>query len=153
MALTAPTVTGYQPFWVLQGDHSPYAMSQNQGRAKDAYFIARRMRGFPTRDATAALAVLIGAVPGTTATNTFTAVPLPPGPTQTVPQVTGITDLGGLRTATTTTAINRATTAADVTELKRWFSVVLTEAGITYPTRLGSGGGGMIKSGMSSFVQ
>lgn len=152
MSLTAPTVTGWAGYWSLYGDKAPYSMSQGQARAKDAWFVARRMRGFPTRDAVGALAVLIGAAPGGVATNSYTAVPNPPGTQLAVPQVTGLTDLGGLRTAVTQTAINRATTAADVTELKKWFTAALMEAGITYPTRLGSGGGSMIKGGMSAFA-
>jgi hypothetical protein len=152
MSLTAPTVTGYSAFWQITGDKAAYSMSQAQGRAKDAWFVARRMRGFPTRDAVGALAQLIGAAPGGVATNSYSSVPNPLGPTQTVPQVTGVGDLGGLRTSVTSNAINRATTAADVTELKRWFSSALVEAGITYPTRLGSGGGSMIRGGMSAFA-
>ena len=49
-------------------------------------------------------------------------------------------------------AIGARETAADVTELKRWFTAALMEAGITYPTRAGSGGGGMIRGGMSAFA-
>lgn len=152
MSLTAPTVTGYSGFWNTQGDKTPYSMSQAQGRVKDAWHVSRLFRGYGTKDATAAMAVLLGAAAGTTATGGYTAVPLPPGPQLAVPVVTGITDLGGLRTAVTLNMINRATTAADVTELKRWFTAQLMEAGITYPTRLGSGGGSMIRGGMSAFA-
>lgn len=138
MALTAPTVTGYQPFWSLTGDHAAYSMSQSQGRFKDAKMIARQIRSTGGRDAIGALAALIGAAAGGTATNQWTQVPNPVGPSSNPPQVTGIGDFGGNRNPVTVTAINRATTATDITELKRWFATALLEAGITYPTATGS---------------
>jgi hypothetical protein len=152
MALTAPTVSGYSPFWQLLGDELPYAMSQAQGRSKFAWRSAKLFNRYGTRDARAAIAVLIGAVAGTTATNTYSTVKGAFGPSQTVPVASAITDLGGLRTIETINAINRATSSADVTELKRWFNNTLLEAGITYPTRLGPGGGGKLAGGMSGFL-
>jgi len=136
--LTAPTVTGWSGFWQMQGDHALYSMSQSQNRFKDSKIIARNIRAAGGRDVTGALAALIGAVAGSTATNQWTQVPHATGPQQAVPQVTGVGDLGGIRTPVTITAINRATTAADVTELKKWFNAALLEAGITYPAFLGS---------------
>lgn len=156
MALTAPSVGGYSAFWQTTGDKSPYWMPQSQGRAKDAWHIARFMRGHTTRDAAAALAVLIGAAPGASIDYRMWAVPNAGGPSLPVPQVTGVAELGGLRTAVQPAAVAslnpRVTTAADVTELKKWFSTALLEAGITYPVATGSGGGGKMKAGMSSFV-
>lgn len=154
MSLNIPIPTGYSPFWQMTGDKTPYSMqiAAGQHRAKGAWHTAKIFNKYGTRDAAAALAVLIGAVAGTTATNGFTSTPNPPGPSATVPTVTGLTDLGGLRTAVTTASYNRTTSTPDVNELKRWFSSALLEEGITYPTRLGSGGGGKIVGGMSSFV-
>ena len=48
-----------------------------------------------------------------------------------------LTALGGNRTIDTATDINRVTTAADVTELKKWFNNALLASGITYPTTVG----------------
>lgn len=138
MALTAPTVTGYSPFWSLTGDRAAYSMVLAQGRLKNAKLISKRIRTMGGRDAIGALAALIGAAAGGTATNTWARVKHP-GANQTVPLPTGITDFSGNRVIETVTAISRATTAADVTELKKWFTTALLEAGVTYPTVLGSG--------------
>ena len=152
MALTAPTITGYSGFWNTTGDNTFVTESLGQTRAKKAWLIAKLFRGTGTRDVRGALAALIGAGAGGTATNQWSRVGNPAGPSMAVPQVTGIGDLGGLRTIETATAINRATTAADISELKKWINAsTLLEQGITYPTQTGSGGGGMIKGGMSSF--
>src|SRR5262245_57524057 len=133
MALTAPTVTGWSGFWQMQGDKSLYNMPLAQNRHKDAKFISKFMRNTGTRDAIGALATLIGAAPGTNATNTWTRPRHPLGPAQNPPTVTGIGDFGGNVPLETVTAINRNTTAADVTELKKWFNAALLEAGISYP--------------------
>lgn len=138
MSLTAPTVTGWSGYWQMNADKLLYNMSQSQGRVKDAKVISKFMRNANTRDVIGALAALIGAAPGGTATNQWAEIQGPPGPQSTVPTVTGIGDFGGNRPITTISAINRVTTAADVTELKKWFNAALLEAGITYPTFLGS---------------
>ena len=121
MSLNIPVPTGYSGFWQTQGDKQPYSMqiAAGQHRAKGAWLTAKLFNKYGTRDAAAALAVLIGAVAGTTATNGFTSTPNPPGPSATVPTVTGLTDLGGLRTAVTTASYNRTTSTPDVNELKR----------------------------------
>lgn len=137
MSLTAPTVTGYSPFWQLVGDRTAYSMALAQARAKRAYHISKYTRSMGTRDAIGALAALIGAAAGGTATNQWARVKHP-GANQTVPLPTGIGDFGGNVVIETITAINRATTAADITELKKWFNTALLEAGITYPTATGS---------------
>ena len=133
MALTAPTVTGWSGFWQLQGDKSLYNMPLAQGREKDSKMVSKFFKNTGTRDAIAAIAVLIGAAPGGTATGTWTQVPNALGPTQSPPQPSGIGDFSGNRNPVTITAINRATTAADVTELKKWFNNALMIAGIAYP--------------------
>jgi hypothetical protein len=145
MALTAPTVTGYSPFWQNllspQNGASPYSMSQDKARAKGAYLIAKLMRKGGMRDARGALAALIGAAAGGTATNQYKRVQ-----GQITPTAVG--DLGGSRDIETVDAINRATTAADITELKKWFAQNLLEAGITYSTAVGNSlSNGMMQAG------
>ena len=65
--------------------------------------------------------------------------------------MTGIGDFGGNRDIETVTDINRATTAADITWLEKFFDNKLLEAGITYPAVSGSGGGGKIVNGNTRF--
>lgn len=137
MSLTAPTVTGWSGFWQMNGDNVAYAMSLAQGRSKNAKHISKYMKKMGNRDVIGALAALIGAASGGTATNTWKRVQAQLGPNMAVPQVTGIGDVGGNMAIETVTAINRATTAADVTELKKWFDNTLLEQGITYPTVAG----------------
>jgi hypothetical protein len=140
--LTAPTVTGWSGFWNMTGGYNTtggtYSMSQSQGRYKFSKLVAKEFKKMGARDAQGALVALIGAAPGGTATNTWPQVPVPTGPNSNPPQVTGIADFGGNRNAVTVTAINRATTAADDTELTKWFTTALLEQGITYPAKLGS---------------
>lgn len=138
MALTAPTVTGYSAFWSTTGDHVAYAMALAQARSKQAKHISKFMKRMGTRDAYAALAALIGAAAGGTATNTWKREQHPAATNTSVPGVTSIGDFGGNINIETVTAISRATTAADVTELKKWFNNALLESGITYPTATGS---------------
>jgi len=138
MSLTAPTVTGWSGFWNLENGGGGYSMQSGQARAQAANVVARSMKRGSTRDARAAFAALIGAGAGGTATATFKQVSAPSGPEAAVPQATSIGDFGGNRVIDTITPINRATTAADITELKKWVSNdALLEAGITYPTVLG----------------
>lgn len=150
MSLTAPTVTGWSGFWQMVADQKLYSMPLSQARAKDAWITGKIFRGTGTRDAAGALAALIGAVAGGTATNTWRQVPSPSGPQQTVPLATSIGDTWG-GTAVARNAINRVTTAADITELKKWFSASLLVQNTTYPTVLGSGGGGKIVQGVVGF--
>ncbi len=136
MALTTPTITGYSPFWanVLspnQPQGAQLSMDANKVRAKGAYVIAKLMRKGGMRDARGALAALIGAAAGGTATNQFTQVQGQVTPTS-------LAALGGARPIVTVDAINRATTAGDIAELKKWFATALLEAGITYPAAVGN---------------
>jgi len=142
MALTAPTVTGYSAFWSnllspTQGGGG-YSMSQDKARSKNAYHVAKFFNKGNMRDARGALAALIGAAAGGTATNQFKRVGSPASVSGAVPVPTGLAALGGNRTIDTVDAINRATTSADVTELKKWFAQNLLESGITYPTVVGN---------------
>lgn len=143
MSLTAPTVSGWSGFWSMNGDNAAYSMSAAMSRSDAASRIARMMKKDSNRDVIGALAALIGAAAGGTATNSYKRTGIPLGPQATVPGVTSIGDFGGNNVLDTVTAINRATTAADVTELKKWFDNTLLEAGITYPTVAGVRQGGM----------
>lgn len=143
MSLTAPTVTGYSGFWQTTGDKQAYNMSLALGRSPVSKRVARNFARRGVGDVRAALAVLIGAAAGVTATGTFRQVSAPANPELNPPQVSSIGDFGGNRVIDTITQINRATTAADVTELKRWFNNTLLEQGITYPTTVGIAPNGM----------
>lgn len=141
MALTTPTVTGYSAFWsnVMLNQPEGNTYSMNSGRYSVPYHVARLFKKRAMADARGALAVLIGAAAGTTATVQWAREAGALGPSRTVPQATGVGELGGNRTIETATSINRASTAADVTELKKWFSPTsLLEAGITQPTVAGN---------------
>ena len=70
MSLTAPTITGYSAFWQLTGDRTPYNFLVSQPRNSAASVIARAMKKQGNRDAIAAIAALIGATAGGTATAT-----------------------------------------------------------------------------------
>lgn len=153
MSLTTPTVTGWSGFWNTESDRAPYSMMSGQARANAANYLAKFMKRGSTRAERAAFAALIGAASGDTATATHKIVSSPAATSGTVPQATGIGDLGGVRTVNTFTDINRATTAADITELKKWVSNdALLEAGITYPTVTGPNiAGGMQINGVNRF--
>lgn len=139
MAFTAVTYSGFSGFWNLTGDRANYSMSQSQSRAKASKKIAQWMAGRGVRDARAVFNALIGAASGGTASDTFAQIAPPVGPDGTVPGVSSLTGLGGARLINTITTINRATTAADVTELKKWVgNNSLLERGITYPTVAGN---------------
>jgi len=149
MSVTFPTVTGYQGFWVGNGDfvtYSPIARAAQGWRSKLEWQIAQLMLKQQYREQRALFTALIGAVAGGTATSTFSRVQAPAGPSGTPPAVTGTGDLGGLVPIETVTVINRATTAADVSYLKDIMSGSMVPAGkspsITFPADLGGNGGG-----------
>lgn len=151
MSLNLLTATGWSGFWQMTGDMQAYAFQTSQQRAGTANVVARFMNKRSVADARAALAVLIGAVAGTTATATYPQIQGPAGPRSTVPQAGTLGDFGGVRPITTVTQISRATTAADVTELKKWFSNALLESSITYPTAVGLTQGGAQVGGTGRF--
>lgn len=143
MSLNVPVVTGYSGFWSntmspTQPQGGVYSMSQDKSRAKMAYHIARLFNKGSMRDARAALAALIGTAAGSNANSAFYQRPVPGSTNTTIPGVTGFGDFGGVKTATSYSTINRNTTSADVTELKKWFAQGLLESGITYPAILGN---------------
>lgn len=142
MALTlAPAVTGYSGFWanILCPTQGPGTYSMNNGRYNAPYYVARLFKKRAMADARGALAALIGAAAGGAALVQWKREQGPNGPSQTVPIATGVGELGGNRVMETVNSINRVTTAADVTELKKWFSpTALLEAGITYSTVVGN---------------
>jgi hypothetical protein len=159
-ALVLPTVTGYSPFWanVLtpgNGDSATtYAfppVTQNGARPPMDSQLARILKRNTYRAMNEAILTLLGAAAGSTAEATHKVVSAPTGPEASVPQVTSIGDLGGNRDIETITDINRATTAADITWISKFFDNKLLEAGISYPTVSGSGGGGKITAGVNRF--
>jgi len=151
MSLTAVTVSGWSGFWQMEGDMQPYAFQSSQNRAVQANIIAKYINKRSVGDARAALAALIGASAGGTATETFTQVGNPAANSGSVPTPPTIGELGGVRPVVTITQINRATTSADVTELKKWFSDALLESAITYPTATGLTQGGNQVGGTGRF--
>jgi hypothetical protein len=159
-ALALPTVTGYSPFWanVLttgNGDSATtYAfpsVDQNGARPPMDSQLARILKRNTYRAMNEVFLTLIGTAAGSTAEATHKVVSAPTGPEQTVPAVTSIGDFGGNREIETITDINRATVTADETWISKFFNNKLLEAGITYPTVSGSGGGGKITAGVNRF--
>lgn len=146
MALVTPTITGSSQFWgnllsptLPQG--TMLTMDQSKSRAKGAWRIAKIMKQQGMRDARGAFAALIGAAAGGAALNQYKRVAAVATPTS-------VTAYSGARSIETVSAIDRVTTAADVTELKKWFANALLEAGITYPTVTGPNiAGGMMQTG------
>jgi hypothetical protein len=152
MALpTVPTVTGYSGFYQLTGDMLPYYMTptaQGGGRSRHEYRIAALLSRSDMRALRAAWLALTGAAAGETATATYERIEAP----ATTP--TQIGDLGGNRPIETIEAINRATTAADEAYIEDLLDDDLLARSLTpasYPTVVGSGGGGKIINGVSSF--
>jgi hypothetical protein len=159
-ALVLPTVTGYSPFWanVLtpgNGDSATtYAfppVTQNGARPPMDSQLARILKRNTYRAMNEAILTLLGAAAGSTAEATHKVVSAPTGPEAATPTVSSIGDFGGNRDIETITDINRATTAADVTWISKFFDNKLLEAGISYPTVSGSGGGGKITAGVNRF--
>lgn len=156
-----PTVTGWQGTWsnILNHDNGDsnvrYAMmtaAQNGARNPQDNQIAKIFKRNGYRGINALFVELIGASTGGTATATHRQVGAPAGaPQATVPGATSVGDFGGNRVVETVTDVNRATTAADVTWLEKFFNNKLLEAGITYPTVSGSGGGGKLVNGAVRF--
>lgn len=144
MALTVPTVTGYSAFYELTGDKIPYtptSVAQKGMRSPLERQITKLFRRNQLRDVVAAALALNGAAAGAgTASSTYKRVQVPDGPALSTPQVTNIDDFQGNRSIETVTVINRTTTADDETYIDTLYSTALLEAGITYPTVVGSGG-------------
>lgn len=152
MSLTTPVNTGtWAGYWNLVGDKITYQFLTKQARNPNTTQIAQLLKRNGNRDLAAALNVLIGAASGTNVTKTYKREQSPAGPSAAVPAVTGLADLGGLRPIEVVTVLNRNTTAADVTTLKQLINDALLEAGLTYPTVIGSGGGGKLANGTVNF--
>lgn len=156
-----PTITGWQglynaplaiPSAAAGGGFSFPTAAQNGARNPQDKLIARIFKRNGYRGLSGLMNGLIGAATGSNVTVTYRQISAPNGPEAPTPVVTSITDFGGNRTIDTTTDINRNTTAADVTWLKKYFNNLLLESGITYPTVIGSGGGGKLsRQGVVSF--
>lgn len=155
-----PTVTGWQGGYSgllersgngNEGSYSFPTAAQNGARNPQDKLLARIFKRNGYRGINELFLTLIGATAGSTALATHKQVGSPAGPSGTTPTVTSITDLGGDRTIETVTDVNRATTAADITWISKYFNDKLLEAGLSYPTLSGSGGGGKIVNGVPSF--
>jgi hypothetical protein len=158
-----PTVTGWQGGYsgtlerAGNGNSGSYAFptaAQNGARPPQDSQLARILKRNGYRGINALFTALIGAASGGTATATHKQVGSPSGPNASTPTVTGITDLGGSRNIETVTDVSRATTAADITWLGKYFNDKLLEAGITYPTYsgpIGGGQGGQLVNGVPRF--
>lgn len=159
-ALVLPTITGYSPFWanVLTTNNGDSAttyqfppVTQNGARPPMDSQLARILKRNTYRAMNEVFLTLIGAAAGSAAVADHKVVSSPTGPEASVPQVTSIGDFGGNRDIETITDINRNTTAADITWISKFFDNKLLEAGLTYPTVSGSGGGGKITAGVNRF--
>jgi len=102
--MTVATATVKGGFWPTNGVGSLASMSGKGTRRRVAFWISRK----GSYDDREILRTLDGAVPGTTATKTLT-------------RVEANVELGGKRVIEVETLVNRATTAADVTETKADF--------------------------------
>lgn len=148
MSLTNPTISGYAGFWQLTGDFTPYNFVNNKnsqrGRSQLERNIAQLFARNQFRDISNAFTALIGATSGSNMTKTYKREQAQTGPDQTVPITTAVGAIGGAIPIETVTVQNRNTTAADVAYLKTFFDDSLLDRSITYPTVLGSGGGGKV---------
>ena len=99
--MTVATATVKGGFWPTNGVSSLSSMSGKGFRRRVAQWMSRKGE-YAEREI---LRTLDGAAPGTTATKTLT-------------RVEANVELGGKRTVEVETLVNRATTAADVTETK-----------------------------------
>jgi hypothetical protein len=107
---------------------------QNLGLSGNDGHISRLFFPQAHKAVKALLIALIGAAPGGTALAQYNRV-------AGVQALTDAYDLGGLVTIETVTAVNRATTAADVTNLKAMFTRS-PQPSSYYPDASGNGGGG-----------
>lgn len=148
MALTSPTITGWSGFWQMTGDQNPYNMVANKnsqrGRSPLDRGVAQVLVRNQFRDVAAAFAALIGATSGSNVTKTYKREQAQTGPDAATPIPTQVGSMGGNINIETVTVLNRNTTAADVTLLKSYVDDSLLDRSITYPTVLGSGGGGKV---------
>lgn len=159
MALTLYTNSGWSGFWQMTGDMQLYAAiprARQGGRSPLERHIAKTFKRNQLRELVAVMAALNGAAAGGLASASYKRVQAPTGPSQSTPAVTEIDEFGGLRTIETVTVINRVTTSADESYVDDVLAVTdnLLSAGLgqaTYPTVLGSGGGGMLINGVPSF--
>lgn len=143
MATTAPTVTGYSPFWsnvntIPNGSEADYNSVTRSGRASHEYNIALAMSRPGFRGVRRTIRALLGASAGAADTETYSRVT---AQTPFAPET-----LSGLRPIETATVQSGVTTAADVTYINaqivdRLFN--LSPALASYPADAsGNGGGG-----------
>lgn len=124
MALVRPTETGWSGFWQLTGDFTQHTALPNAAGGNTTPFagkVARTFSGEQLREIRTVMIALLGAAAGGAALKTYKNVHGAVGPDQTVPLVSAIDALGGLRTIDVNTVINRVTTAADLAIVKKFF--------------------------------
>lgn len=145
MTIPIVAVTGYSAFWQTTGDGLAYAQltttqGGNRGRTEKiiSKFLTRRQEMLPLK---ALLLALVGAAAGGAASATLQRVDAQ----ATDPSnVTNFNGLGGLRNTTLVTLLSRVTTAADITYIGQILNQRFGQAIASYPTVLGSGGGGKL---------
>lgn len=116
------------------GDTGTFSHSLQNNRRSWRRRVARSFRGIAALKDKALMVELIGATTGGTAATTYKRAPHPTN------GALG-TNVGGLRTAVTVTPIDRATVAADVTNMELYVND--DSKPNTYPAdRSGNGGGG-----------
>lgn len=151
MSLRFPTVSGYSGFWQLTGDALPYGptpRAQDGMRSRIDWQLARLMKRNQYRDVAAAALALNGAAVGGALVATY---PRVQAPASEVGDVTEIGDFGGNRVIETTTVISSTTNAADKSYIDDLWNGNLLERSLSYPTVVGSGGGGMQVNGANGF--
>lgn len=145
MTIPAVAVTGYSGFWNSVGDFTTYAFlttaqGGNRGRQEKliSKWLSRRQEMLPLKRI---MYALTGAAAGGSASESLARVDAQAtDPTH----QTALAEMGGVRTVTSVSLINRVTTAADVTYVKQMLDQRFGQAIASYPTVLGSGGGGKI---------
>lgn len=151
MSVSNPTVTGYSAFWQTTGDNLAYAPFDNRApltgklgwRSKLEWQVAKTFNKNQMRELKELLDTLIGAAAGGTALKTYARVAPAVNTNKTVPEATGVADLGGNVPIETVTVINRATTAADITYLKSMFNNDMLMASLSLQSDLSGNGAGM----------
>lgn len=142
MTIPAIAPSGWSGMFNRTGDLAGYSMlttvqGGNRGRTEKwiSHLLSRRMQMKPL---VALMVALNGAAAGGAASATVARVDAQPTDPS---NQTAFNSMGGLRPVSTVTLLSRVTTAADITYINQ----ILQETfGPTYPTVLGSGGGGKL---------
>lgn len=142
MALTRPTITGWSNFWSDLGDMRPYdllPLAADGNRSQLEFKLARAFHRPQLREFVAVARALNGAAAGGTATSTYKR-----RQAQTITPIDVGNFAAGNAAIETVTAVNRVTTAADVSYVDDVMSGKLTPSSITYPAAVGIGQAGVV---------